>query len=1079
MAVIAWFARNHVAANLVMVLFVVGGLAALPSIHQKSFPDFEIEMIQVGVPNPGATPEEIESSICVRIEEEIQGIEGIDRLTSTATEGACGVTAELLSGYPIDRALSEIKNAVDGIDTFPEDAEKPVVSHVTQRREALQLALSGPASERALKIYGERLRDEISALPGVTQVDLTSTRNYEISIEVPEDSLRRYGLTFDQVAAAVRRGSLDRPGGSIRARDGEVLLRAKGQAYRGEEFERLVVETRADGTRVLVGDVARVVDGFSEDLRYARFDGEPAVMIRVYRVGDQQVLDLVETVKAFVAGSGSSIPAELSLEVWRDGAQYLRDRLEILLSNGRTGFILVFVLLALFLRLRLAFWVSIGVPVSFLATLAVFPALDLSIDVISLFAFILVLGLLVDDAIVVGENVHRHQERDEAPLEASIRGTQEVAVPVIFGVLTTVAAFLPMIASPGPLGMVFGAIGVVVICCLVFSVIESQLVLPAHLGHMKVERGEPAASDGAVFARWKRIQRFCADGFERLAERRYRPALNFVLEWRYATVAVGLAMLMITLTLLSAGHLRFSFFPPVENDYISARLTMPLGTPVEKTEEVIAELERSARLLQEDLAADFGSEGRSMVRHVLAAIGEHPGGGPRPPGRLDESAAAMHLGEVTIELVSADDRPLGASEIKDRWRELTPAVPDAEELVFVSSLFSVGAPLDIELKATDIEVLRSAAEALKAQLAEYSGVVDINDSFLEGKQEIRLAILPEAEALGLTLEDLAHQVRQAFYGEEAQRIQRGRDDVKVMVRYPEAQRRSITDLENLRIRTPTGGEVPFYAVARADTGRGYATIRRSDRQRIVRVTGDIDRSRANAGEILRDLESAFLPQLVADHPGLSYSLEGEQSEQRDMVGALMRSYAFALVLIYALLAIPLRSYSQPVIIMAIIPFGLVGAIAGHLIMGLFGSITFNMMSVFGVVALSGVVVNASLVLVHYVNACRDRGQSLEESIREAGCARFRPIVLTALTTFVGLLPLLAERTVSAQFLIPMATSLGFGVVFASSISLFLVPASYAILEDLKSLGRRPRRSPVLAPVAPLRGGRARAGGDGR
>jgi len=1076
-AAIAWFARNHVAANLLMVIFVVGGLAALPSINQKSFPDFEVEMIQIGVPYPGAAPEEVELSVCVRIEEEIQGLEGIDRITSTASEGACGVTAELLSGYPIDRALSEIKNAVDSIDTFPEDTEKPIVSHVSPRRQALQLALAGPASERALKIYGERLRDDISSLDGVTQVELTSTRDYEISIEVPEESLRRFGLTFDQVASAVKRGSLDRPGGTIRARDGEVLLRAKGQAYTASDFERLVVETREDGTRVLVGDVARVVDGFAEDARYARFDGEPSVMIQIYRIGDQRVLDLVETVKAFAAGSVTAVPGELDLTVWRDGAQYLRDRLDILIRNGRSGFILVFVLLALFLRLRLAFWVSIGVPIAFLAALAIFPALDLSIDVISLFAFILVLGLLVDDAIVVGENVHRHQERNEEPLEAAIRGAQEVSVPVVFGVLTTVAAFLPMLAAPGPLGQVFGAIGVVVICCLLFSVVESQWILPAHLGRMKIESTAADPEDGAVLARWKRVQAFCAEGFERIAERRYRPALGRALEWRYAAVAVGAVMLMLAVTSIASGHLRFSFFPPVENDYISARLTMPLGTPVEVTSEVVAQLERSAQRLREELDREFGGGEASLVKHVLAAVGEHPGGGSRPPGRLDDSAAATHLGEVTIELRSADDRPVAADAVAQRWRELTPAVPDAEELVFRSALFSVGDPIDLELRAVDMDVLRSAADTLKAKLSEYPGLVDINDSFLEGKQEIKLSILPEAEALGLTLDDLARQVRQAFYGEEAQRIQRGRDDVKVMVRYPMSQRRSIADLENLRIRTPEGGEVPFYAVAQADMGRGYASIRRSDRQRVVRVTADVDRERANAAQILRDLEAGFLPQLVADNPGLSYTLEGEQSEQRETLGALIRSYGFALVLIYALLAIPLRSYAQPLIIMAVIPFGLVGAILGHFIMGLFGSITFNMMSVFGVVALSGVVVNASLVMVHYVNSCRDRGQPLEEAVREAGCARFRPVVLTSLTTFAGLLPLLSERSVSAQFLIPMATSLGFGVVFATAISLFLVPASYVILEDLKSLGRGKPKRPVLTRVEPVQGDRIRAGGD--
>ena len=1076
---IAWFARNHVAANLMMVLFVAGGLVSLPRIHQKMFPDFEIDIVQVAVVHPGAAPEEVEQGVCVRIEEEIQSIEGIEKITSTASEGACGVSAELISDYPIDRALSEIKNAVDGIDTFPEDTEKPIVSHLSLRRNAIQLALSGDATEEALKIHGERIRDDIAALPGVTQVELKSTRPYEISIEVPEESLRRHGITFDQVAAAVRRGSLDRPGGSIRAAEGEVLLRARGQAYTGEEFERLVVVTREDGTRVLLGDVARVRDGFDEDEVFARFDGHPAVLIQVFRVGDQRVLDLVQTVKDYATRSAARLPDGLSLTVWRDGAQYLRDRLNILLENGAFGFVLVFAVLALFLRLRLAFWVAVGVPIAFLGALAFFPLGAISIDVISLFAFILVLGLLVDDAIVVGENVHRHQQNHEDPLEAAIRGTQEVSVPVIFGVATTVAAFLPMLVSPGSLGQVFAAIAVVVVLCLVFSVVESQLILPAHLGHMKVETGDETEVTGTgLVARWKRVQRRAAGSLERVAERRYRPALERAIEFRYATLATGVVALMLTVALLGAGHLKFSFFPAVSNDYISARLAMPLGTPVAVTSEAVARIEEAAERLRAELAREYGGED-PIVRHVLASVGEQSGS-DGPPNQVSDAAAASHLGEVSIELQSGDHRPLEAEEIKNRWRDLTPPIAGVEELTFNASLFSAGDPINVQLQAADVDMLERAAEKLKAKVAEYDGVADIADSFQGGKQEIALTILPEAEALGLTLEDLARQVRQAFYGEEAQRVQRGRDDVKVMVRYPRDQRRSLADLENLRIRTPEGGEVPFYAVARAEQGRGYASIRRSDRQRIVRVTADIDPSRANAGQIIADLEHGFLPQLLDDHPGLSYTLEGEQSEQRETLAALAQNYLFAMVLIYTLLAIPLRSYGQPLIIMAVIPFGLVGAIAGHLILnafaliGLHRGVTFNMMSVFGVVALSGVVVNASLVLVHYINNCRDRGQPLVEAVTTAGAARFRPIVLTALTTFAGLLPLLAERSVTATFLIPMATSLGFGVVFASVVSLFLVPSGYVILEDLKRLLRgRPRVEPTLATVEPLRPGPSR------
>jgi multidrug efflux pump subunit AcrB len=1063
---IAWFAENHVAANLLMMLVIVGGVTGIFMVQQKTFPDIEVEMIQVGVVYPGAAPEDAEEGICVRIEEEIQSIEGIERITSTATEGACGVTAELISGYPVDRALSEIKNAVDSIDTFPDEAKKPLISHISPRRNVMQIALSGAASERTLKVLGERTRDEIAALPGVTQVEVSSARDYEISIEVPEESLRRHGLTFDQVVEAVRRGSLDLPGGSIKARGGEVLLRTKGQAYRGEEFERIVVLTRADGTRLLLSDVARVVDGFEDDDRFSHFDGEPAVLIQVYRVGEQRVLELVRTVSEYVAGASERMAEGVNLTIWRDESKTLRDRLDILIRNGRSGFILVFVVLALSLRLRLAFWVSLGVPLSFLGALWLFPMLGVSIDLISLFAFITVLGLLVDDAIVVGENVYRHQERSEQPLEASIRGTQEVAVPVIFGVLTTMAAFLPMFLAPGTMGQIYRALATVVMCCLVFSLIESQLILPAHLGHMRVKPRDSEAPE--TLSGWKRVQAIFATGLERLAQRGYRPALERALEQRYATLAVGVALLMVTVALIRVGHIQYSFFPPVEGDYVSARLTMPQGTPVDVTADVVRELEAAALRVKRDLEVEYPDLEAPLIKHIQASVGEHPTqAGHAPPG-MGGSSTGSHLGEVSVELLSGDLRPLAAKEVEQRWREATPQIAGTEELAFSSALFRVGDPIDIELQSSDVAQLREAADALKGHLAKYPGTLDVADSFRDGKEEIQLAILPAAETLGLTLEDLAHQVRQAFYGEEVQRIQRGRDDVRVMVRYPVERRRSLEDLDNLRIRTRDGGEVPFYAVARAERGRGFANINRRDRRRVIHVTADVDPERGNAGEILEDLEQGYLPRFIAERPGLGYSLEGEQREQRKSTAALLSSGLFALVLIYALLAVPLRSYGQPLIIMAVIPFGLVGAVAGHFIMNM----NLSMMSVFGVVALSGVVVNSSLVLVHYINQRREDGCALDVAVREAGVARFRPIVLTSLTTFAGLMPLLAERSVTAQFLIPMATSLAFGVVFATSISLFLVPSSYMMLEDIKALVRRKR--PVSAGVpAPVDAGAIR------
>ncbi|MEE2664145.1 MAG: efflux RND transporter permease subunit [Myxococcota bacterium] len=1056
--VIAWFARNHVAANLLMALLVVGGITAMYRVQVKSFPDIDRPIVNVGVTYLGAAPEEVEEGVCIRIEEEIQGITGIEKLTSSAAEGACGVTAELLQGYPVDRALSEIKNAVDSITTFPEETEKPIVNYVSSRRTAMQIAVSGNTDERSLKVFGERVRDGISSLPEVTQVDLFNARRYEIAIEVAEETLRRYGLSFDEVVRAVRRGSLDRPGGSIKTRAGEVLLRTKGQAYSAPEFERIVVRTREDGTRLLLGEIANVVDGFEEDERYATFDGNPAVTVKVDRVGEQSVLEVVEATNQYLIEMQARLPEGIELTVWRDSSQGLRDRLSLMFRNGATGFVLVFIVLALFLRLRLAIWVSIGVPISMLGALYVFPMAGVSIDVISSFGFIMVLGLLVDDAIVVGENIHRHQENAEDPLDSAIRGAQEVAVPVIFGVLTTIAAFLPMLLAPGEMGQIFGAIAMTVILCLIFSVIESQLVLPAHLGHMKVSSEEKPVAPGTLAARFRAAQRRMSGSLEWVARVVYAPRLESALVWRYAVIAAGVGILAVSIASLRYGigdaRLFFSFFPPIESDYLIADITMPQGTPVERTEAAVFELEAAAYRLKQELDAEYTVDGESLIKHVMVSVGQQPlniAGGPDNENRTSGS----QLGEVVIEVLSGDVRPLSAKDITRRWQAQARPIPDVEKLEFRSDFFSLGDPIEIQLDSADADDLRAAATRLKQELATYAGVSEINDSFSEGKQEIKLSILPAAETLGLTLDDLARQVRQAFYGAEAQRIQRGRDDIRVMIRYPLDQRRALADLDSLRIRTPTGGEVPFYMVARVELGRGFSTIRRANRKRVINVTAELDETQASAGEVIADLQAEFLPTLAADYPGLGYGLEGQQAEQSQSVGSLALDYPLALILIYALLAIPLRSYFQPLIIMAVIPFGLVGAIFGHWFMyfarEIFTDWTFNysMMSIFGVVALTGVVVNSSLVLVHYVNGRRARGVPIEDAVREAGVARFRPIVLTSITTFAGLTPMLRETSVSAQFLIPMATSLGFGVLFGSAISLLLVPCLYMVSEDVR------------------------------
>ena len=1069
--IIAWFARNSVAANLLMFLLVFGGLLALPSILLKPFPDIDIDMVTVGVEYRGAAPEESEEGVCIRIEEEVEGVEGVEQLRSTAVEGACTVTVELLTGADVDRALDDVKTRVDAIDTFPEETEKPVISKVTIRRSVVELVLSGDASERTLKEVGERVRDELSSLPGITQVSLAGIRPYEISIEVPEESLRRYGLTFDQVSQAVRRSSLDLSGGSIKTEGEEILLRTKAQAYWGRDFEELLVVTRPDGSRVYLSDVAVVLDTFEDTDQSTRFNGDPAVLIRVFRVGDQDAVEIAGIVSNYVE-SLVRLPEGLSLVVWQDSTDLLRSRLALMFKNGRSGYLLVLVVLALFLQLRLAFWVSIGVPISLLGALMLFPALGFSIDVISSFAFILVLGILVDDAIVVGESVHRERLGGRGALDAAIVGAQRVSLPVIFGVLTTVVAFAPLTLVEGRMGQIFSVIATVVICCLLFSLIEALLILPAHLAHgigdaSEAEEGDPG--------RWKRIQGGFTAWFDHLNHHHYRRVLARSLDYRYFTVALGIAALLWTIGILASGRIGFSFFPPLEADYVAAELTMPQGTPVEATERAVAQIVDAVAPLRAQLDPEYAAEGESLVLHVQAAVGEQPfaadsSNTPQGAGRVN--VGGSHLGEVVLALTASEERDISTREIAKQWRALVGPVPDAVELVFASSLFSAGDAINVQLQGPRVAELRAAADEIKGALATYPGVVDISDSWRSGKREVKLELLPTGEALGLTRQALARQVRQAFYGDEAQRIQRGRDDVRVMVRYPESQRSSLGNLEDMRVRTPEGAEVPFRTVARVDMGRGYATIRRADRQRVVNVTADVDRNVTTEGPIIADLQARVLPEVLADHPGVSYALEGSQREQQRALGGLVRYYGLALFGIFALLAIPLRSYFQPLLIMSVIPFGLVGAIVGHLIMG--KDLAF--MSVQGVIALSGVVVNSSLVLVHFVNGRRAEGATIEDAVRDAGETRFRPIVLTSVTTFAGLTPLLLETSTQAQFLIPMAISLAFGVLFATVITLFIVPCGYLILEDLRRAPERlrahwrARRDAASAPPQGAAGG---------
>ena len=1072
---IAWFARNPVAANLMMIFIIMSGAIATTAVKEEIFPEIELDRVSINVPYLGAAPEEVESGVILRVEEAIQGIDGIKEIQSTASEGSASVMVELELGADARRVVDEIKNQVDAITTFPIETEEPIIRELIARNQVTDIAISGATDVFTLKAIAEQVRDELTVLPEITQVDIVSAPPYEISIEVSETALRRHGMTFDQVADAVRRSSLDLPGGSVRTDGGEILLRTIGQAYRGNEYEALVLLTRADGTRLRLGDVATVVDGFAETDQHARFDSDTTVMVSVFRTGDQSALDIAAAVEGYVEDMQAQVPEGISLTIWQDQAEILADRLTLMVRNGATGFVLVFIVLALFLQFRLAFWVSLGIPISFLGAIALMPGLDVSANVISLFAFILVLGIVVDDAIIVGENIFRHQENHGEALRGSIEGAHEIAKPVTFAVLTTVAAFMPLMFVPGMMGKIFRVIPLVVIPCLLFSLIESLGILPAHLAHMRERRGSGA---------WHRFQQFFANGLKTFVRTVYQPLLETALRWRYVTAAVGLSTLILTGGMVLGGWTNFHFFPSIEADFMAASLTMPQGTPVESTSQAVEKLEEGAVRLRARLQRETGMD---YFRHVSASVGDQPmmsrGGGPMGPM---EVASAANLGEVTVELAPAETRAYTSEQLGLMWREATDPIPEAVEVNFDMSMMAPGDDVDVQIAGPDLERLRAAADEVKRRLAAYAGVYEISDSFRAGKVEMQLGIKPAAETLGLTLQDLGRQVRQAFYGEEAQRIQRGRDDIRVMVRYPRDDRRSLGDLENMRIRTPNGGEVPFGQVAQVEPGRGFASIKRVDRNRAVNVTASVDPAVTSAGAVIADLEARILPEVLAGYPGVFYTFEGAQAEQVEAVGGLQWGFALALLMIFALLAVPLRSYVQPLIIMAAIPFGLVGAIWGHMVMRL----DVTMMSMFGLVALTGVVVNDSLVMVDFINRARkvhadvgnkvrqaggqprDRhafeSAGLQLAIREAGSNRFRPILLTSLTTFFGLAPLMLERSMQAAFLVPMAVSLAFGVLFATFITLILVPTAYLILDDVQRTLRRMfgQEEPAFAPEAP-------------
>ena len=1017
---IGWFARNHVAANLLMFCIIGAGIWSLFAVKKESFPDFGSDQVTVSVQYRGAAPQEVAEGVVVKIEQAIESIQGIGEIRSTAMEGSGRVEVEVEHGYDINAVANDIKVATDGISTFPAETERPVISKGQFKFGVLSVQVHGNLDEASMKELADDLRGEIAALPEVPLAEVTGSRPFEISIEVSEQTLRQYGMTLSQVAQTIRQWSIDLPGGSIQSEAGQIRLRTKGQAYTGAQFERVVLLTRPDGTRVRLGDIATIRDGFVEVESYSFFNGERSFGINVLGDRTSNEIAISEAVHRFIEQRQSTLPEGVELTPWSDRTFYLKGRLNLMLKNMALGALLVLAILGIFLHMKIAAWVVVGLPVAFLGALAMLPLpfVDVSINIMSLFAFILVLGIVVDDAIIIAESAYTYTEQRGYNLDAIVAGARRVAVPATFGVLTTIVAFVPMLLVRARMEPLFESIAWVVVFCLLFSLIESKLVLPSHLAIMKSSHGPKAG-----IADW--VDR----NLKRFAERAYKPFLRRAIAYRYATAAFFVSLLILVFGVVTSGTLRYVFFPEIDNDFVRAEVEMQDGAPDALILDIVHRMDAALREINEEIKAETGTD-VDVAENMFAYVS-------------DGTSAS-----IRVELAKGGQRPVTLKEVEHRWREKVGEIAGTQELRFYSSMRMGGrSNIELALLGNNYQHVESAAEELADHLRTYEGVYEVRSSSAAGPEEIKLRVKPEAEAMGVTLASLARQVREAFHGAEVQRIQRDSHEIRVMVRYPRSERQSVGNLENMWFRLPDGRELPFDAVAEYDTARGYNALRRLDGRNSVTVRANADTNVAEPSRIVAQVRRDFIPDLLGRHPGVALELTG--SSMTENLGLQQLGYAFlaALFGIYALLAIPLRSYIQPLIIMSAIPFGIVGAVVGHMILGL----ALNSVSIVGFIALSGVVVNDSLIMVDFVNRAAASGLSPAEAAIQSGAARLRPILLTSLTTFFGLAPMIAETSMQAQMVIPMAVSLAFGILFATVITLVLVPCLYNIVADLKKV----------------------------
>lgn len=1027
---IAWMAQNSVAANLLMFVVLVGGVIGLARTKQEVFPEFDLDIVMVSVPYPGASPAEVEQGITLAAEEAVRGLDGVKRVTSSSSEGASSVSVELLLDADPDKVLNDVKAAIDRVTSFPEESERATVALASRKRQVVSLVLSGDVGVATLHQLAEKARSELLESEEITQVEVEGIPAVEVSVEIPRERLDSLRTSLNDIANQIRLGSVELPGGELETPSGEILVRVADRANTGAEFGKIVLRGTSGGGNLRLDEVAEIDDGFADNDQGYSFNGKNAVRITAYRVGDETPRSVADAVKAYAETLREELPSVITVTVWNDDSEILDQRIDLLVTNAAMGLALVLVVLALFLELRLAFWVACGIPISFLGAFLLFGTIGLSINMVTLFAFIVTLGMVVDDAIIVGEHAFAKAQAGMNPMAAAIEGAQEMAVPVTFAVLTTTAAFAPLMFVPGVMGKIFYQIPAVVICVLVFSVVESFFILPAHVGHLSKKTPR--------YLRWAEIiQTKVSDWLNTFIEKFYEPVVRFCIDWRYATIAAAVASLILSVGLIAGGVVPFNFFPELEGDIVTANVRLPFGAAESRTRQAQQMLEASAR---ETLEAYGGDK---VLRGMFTRFGEGPqAGGPAGSAGIGGS----HLVTVELQLVPGEQRDFSSETFSGTWREKMPAVPGAEAVTFnTASGPGAGDPVNVQLTSKSTDDLALASEELTTILREFKELKNVENGYAAGKPQINFRLLPAARSLGLTSNDIARQLRAAFFGAEALRQQRGRNEMKVMVRLPESQRQSEFDLEEFRIRTPRDGFVPLRYVAERELGKSATTIKREDGKRVVNVTAKLAPGAASAKPVLEELTARILPQMREKYPGMSADFVGSQRAQAEAFASLGQNFLFALFIIFALLAIPFRSYLQPLIVMAAIPFGIVGAVMGHLLLGY----SLSLISIMGIIALAGVVVNDSLVLIDATNRKRAEGASAVEAIVYGGTRRLRPILLTSLTTFFGLMPMIFETEIQAKFLIPMAISLGFGVLFATLIALLVVPSLYMLLEDVR------------------------------